>query len=100
MTKNNIVYLADVREKIQKEKEESLKKLKEQLKPIDENIIACKQSIKDFKNFKKWYKPLHYCIYSEAEIQEWIFKYKRLLRFGVITKRFMINFYNKNNNAR
>lgn len=67
------------------------------LQECNTRIKNIKKAIKRFKNYRRWYKPLNYGMYSEAEIKEWIDKYKLLLRLEVGTKRMILNEYRNEN---
>ena len=64
-----------------------------ELENVNNNIKDCKDSIKRFLNFKKWYKPWDYFIYNNRQIEDWINSYKYLLRLNIILKRAILKKY-------
>jgi len=60
---------------------------KERLQEVNTRILHIKQTMKRFKNYRKWWKVLYWYMYSKQDIEDWIDKYKILLRFEVWMKR-------------
>jgi len=62
------------------------KEREEYFKVLDNNIIACKEQIRFFTNYRKWYKPLNYFGVSKRFIKDKINDYKILLKINVNLK--------------
>lgn len=57
------------------------------LDECNKRMVVIKREIKKLKNFKRWYKPLNYNIFSHEQIKNYINKYMLLLRIEVSIKR-------------
>lgn len=66
-------------------------RLVEELNECNSRILEVKKSINRFRNYRKWYKPLYWGLYSKQEIEEWVKKYEILLLFNLETKKFILN---------
>ncbi len=79
--------------------EEAIKKIEaKDLQNCNARIVKIKEAIKRFKNYRKWYKPLYWGMYSKRDIKEWVNKYYFLLRLEVKTKRLIMG-YKINSNS-
>lgn len=62
--------------------------MNKQLEEVNSRIEECKQEMRRFINYKKrWWNPFDYFLYSKEEIQDWVNKYKPILRMNVYVKR-------------
>jgi len=64
---------------------------------VDYVIADNKKIIRRFKNFKRWYKPFNYFVFTDEQIEDYIRKYLLLLKFSVHLKRLIIKKHEQSN---